>query len=97
LLVGHFLVLDVSSDHFLIAADGRDKVSASTEFVAQGISHLSFDCSEASARLARIIPNQTGTSNNTMMAAGALKIWHAPRHPSRQPPSRCLDHGREPV
>jgi hypothetical protein len=28
LLVGHFPVLDVGSDHFLIAADGRDKISA---------------------------------------------------------------------
>src|ERR1700750_44035 len=43
LLVGHFLILDVRTDHFLIPADGRDKISASPEFVAQEISHLAFD------------------------------------------------------
>jgi hypothetical protein len=43
LLMRHFLVLDVGPDHFLIAADGRDKISASPEFVAQEISHLAFD------------------------------------------------------
>ena len=43
LLVGQFLVSDVSPDHFLIAADRRDKISAGPEFVAQEISHLAFD------------------------------------------------------
>src|ERR1700723_3804463 len=43
MLVGHFLVLDVGPDHFLIPADGRDKISAGPEFVTQKISHLAFD------------------------------------------------------
>jgi hypothetical protein len=43
LLVGQFLISNVSPDHFLIAAYGRDKISASPEFVTQEISHLAFD------------------------------------------------------
>src|SRR6478735_4055235 len=43
LLVGQFLVSDVGSDHFLIATNGRDKVSARPEFVAEKIPHLAFD------------------------------------------------------
>jgi hypothetical protein len=41
LLVGEFLVSDVGSDHFLIPTNGRDKVSARPEFVAE--KHLAFD------------------------------------------------------
>ena len=37
LLVGQFLVSDVGSDHFLIPTNGRDKVSARPEFVAEKI------------------------------------------------------------
>jgi hypothetical protein len=43
LLVGQFLVSDVGSDHFLIPANGRDKISSRPEFVAEEIPHLAFD------------------------------------------------------
>ena len=38
-----FLVSDVGPDDFLVPADGRDKVTARREFVAQKIPHLAFD------------------------------------------------------
>src|SRR6201993_832162 len=41
--IGQFLVSDVGSDHFLVPANGRDKVAARPEFVAQKITHLAFD------------------------------------------------------
>ena len=34
---------DVGPDHFLIPANGRDKVPSRREFVAQKIPHLAFD------------------------------------------------------
>jgi hypothetical protein len=37
------LVSDVGSDHFLIPTNGRDKVSARPEFVAEKIPYLAFD------------------------------------------------------
>jgi hypothetical protein len=43
LLVDQFLVSDVGSDHFLIPTNGRDKVSARPEFVAEKIPNLAFD------------------------------------------------------
>src|SRR5665213_1575177 len=36
-------VSDVGPDHFLVPANGRDKVTARPEFVAQKIAHLAFD------------------------------------------------------
>src|ERR1700758_1608591 len=41
--IGQFLVSDIGPDHLLVPTDGRDKVSASPEFVAQKIPHLAFD------------------------------------------------------
>jgi hypothetical protein len=41
--IGQFLVSDVGPDHFLVPANGRDKVPARPEFVAQKIPHLAFD------------------------------------------------------
>jgi hypothetical protein len=38
-----FLLSDVGPDDFLVPADGRDKVTARPEFVAQKIPHLAFD------------------------------------------------------
>ena len=35
--IGQFVVSDVGSDHFLIPANGRDKVTARPKFVAQKI------------------------------------------------------------
>jgi hypothetical protein len=43
LLIGQFLVSDVGSDHFVVPANGRDKVSARPEFVAEKIPYLAFD------------------------------------------------------
>jgi hypothetical protein len=43
LLVGQFLISDVGSDHFLISTNGRDKVSARPEFVAEKIPYHAFD------------------------------------------------------
>src|SRR6476469_1842398 len=43
LLAGRFLVSDIGSDHFLVSANGRDKVSTRPEFVAEKIPHLAFD------------------------------------------------------
>ena len=43
LLVGQFLVSDIGSDHFLIPTNGRDKVSARPDFVAEKIPYLAFD------------------------------------------------------
>jgi len=37
------LVSDVGSDHFLVPANGRDKLSARPEFVAEKIPYLAFD------------------------------------------------------
>ena len=36
-------ISDVGPDHFLVPANGRDKVPARPEFVAQKIPHLAFD------------------------------------------------------
>jgi hypothetical protein len=38
--IGQFLVSDVGPDHFLVSANGRDKLPAHPEFVAQKIPHL---------------------------------------------------------
>ena len=43
MLVGQFLVSDVGSDHFLTPTNGRDKVSARADFVAEKIPYLAFD------------------------------------------------------
>ena len=40
MVVGLFLVSDEGSDHFLVATNGRDKVSARSEFVAEEIPNL---------------------------------------------------------
>ena len=41
--IGQFLVSDVGPDHFLVPANGRDKVPPRPEFVAEKIPHLAFD------------------------------------------------------
>ena len=43
MVVGLFLVSDEGSDHFLVATNGRGKVSARSEFVAKEIPNLAFD------------------------------------------------------
>src|SRR5665811_1123005 len=41
--IGQLLVSDIGADHFLVPANGRNKVSPRPEFVAQKILYLAFD------------------------------------------------------
>ena len=40
---GRPVLSDVNSDHFLVPANGRDKISSRPELVAEKIPHLAFD------------------------------------------------------
>ena len=67
--IGQFLVSDIGPDHFLVPANGRYKVSASPEFMAQKIPHLAFDILRDPYRT---LPFHVAVAESSRVNAGGL-------------------------